>query len=293
MLLSEAPLNCIFGLFLKRIHKPNDQKKFTKKNDKIKTTNNFFEKNSSQNSNPETKKQQSNPSEFLSAIIHELKNPLNAIIGFSEILKQEVRDPKAVEECADYAQEINQAAIDLNDIVHDLLEVNSATLSGNFSVDLSEEIDIRNLIKRSVKLNYDYSLKKGVTLKAEITDDISTIKLDMKRMKQILTNLISNAIKYSPKKTETKISVKNIFEDNKKYLQISVTDQGFGMTEEQIHLAFQKYQTIQNPNSGTVDSFGLGLPITKQLVELQNGKIEVSSQPNQGTEMKLTFPYLM
>jgi signal transduction histidine kinase len=65
------------------------------------------------------------------------------------------------------------------------------------------------------------------------------------------------------------------------------------MTKEQIEIAFQKYQTIQNPNSGSVDSFGLGLPITKQIVELQNGKLEVKSQPSQGTEMKLKFPYLM
>jgi signal transduction histidine kinase len=70
-----------------------------------------------------------------------------------------------------------------------------------------------------------------------------------------------------------------------------VADQGFGMSKEQILTAFQKYKTIQNPNSGSVDSFGLGLPIVKQLVELQKGHINVESEINKGTTIKLTFPY--
>jgi two-component system cell cycle sensor histidine kinase PleC len=292
MLLSQAPTHGIFNLFFRKVDKSTNQKKLIKKNNEIETINNSCAKISNQNCNEEIKKQHSNPSEFLNAIIHELKTPLNAIIAFSEILKQEVRNPKAVEECADYAQEINQVAIELNELIHDLLDVNSAT-SGNFSVDLSKEIDIRNFVKRSVKLNYDYSLARGVTIKTEIADDVFTIKLDMKLMKQVLVNLISNSIKYSPKKTETKISVKNIFENSQKYLQIIISDQGFGMTKEQIQLAFQKYQTIQNPHSGIVDSFGLGLPITKQLVELQNGILEAESEPNKGTKIILKFPYVM
>lgn len=81
-------------------------------------------------------------------------------------------------------------------------------------------------------------------------------------MKQILTNLISNAVKYSPRHSEIKIICKN----SDGFLEISVIDQGFGMSTPQIQTAFQKYQTIQNPNSDSVDSFGLGLAITKHLV---------------------------
>lgn len=180
----------------------------------------------------------------------------------------------------------------MNELIHDILDVEAAALSGNFSVDLSKEIAVRDTIKRSVRINYDYSLKRNVTLQSEISDEIKLIKLDAKRMKQILTNLISNAIKYSPKQSAVKITAKNSFENNQEFLEICVADQGFGMTNSQIQTAFQKYQTIQNPNSGSVDSFGLGLSITKQLVELQNGKLEVKSRVGQGTEMKLKFPYL-
>lgn len=230
-------------------------------------------------------------SDFINSIIHEIKNPLNAIICFSEFLKQEVKNLKLAEECADYASEINQAANDLSEIVEDLLDVGSMA-SGNFSVDLDNEISVKELIRRVIKLNYDLSLRRKIRLTMHISDDVSVIKLDMKRMKQILANLVSNAIKYSDENTEIMLSVRNIIKDEKKLLQISVVDQGFGMDEEQVNRAFEKYQTIENPNSGIVDSFGLGLPITKQLVELQNGKISVKSEVGKGSEFILEFPYL-
>ena len=85
----------------------------------------------------------------------------------------------------------------------------------------------------------------------------------------------------------------NIKSLKRKYSEIIVADQGFGMTPSQVETAFEKYQTIENPNSGKVDSFGLGLPIVKQLVELQNGTIEVRSELNKGTEVKLKFPYFL
>ena len=232
-----------------------------------------------------------NQQDFLNSIIHELKNPINAIIGFSEILKNEVNDPKAIEECADYANEINKVANDLNEIVNDLLDVGSIA-SGNFSIDLTNKIDVKEIIKRSIKLNRDFSVRRKVFLKEETADDIKLINLDAKRIKQILSNLISNAIKYSPENTEVAVLAKNISKDEQKLLQIIVSDQGFGMTEDQVKTAFEKYQTVKNQNSGIVDSFGLGLPITKQLVEAQNGKIFVKSEVGKGSEFILEFPYL-
>lgn len=245
---------------------------------------NLFEMNN-------VRKNKFNSSDFINSIVHELRNPLNAIIGFSEILKQDVRDPKAIEECADYANEINKAASELNELIRDLLEVGSAA-EGSFSVDLDKEIDVVYAIKRSVRLNCDFGIRRKIAIKTNIEDDLSAINLDAKRMKQILSNLISNAIKYSPENTKVTISAKNIFKDGQKTLQIIVADQGFGMTQDQVKTAFEKYQTIENPNSGKVDSFGLGLPITKQLVELQNGTISVKSQVEKGSEFILEFPYL-
>lgn len=228
--------------------------------------------------------------EFMGAIIHELKTPLNAIMGFSEILREEVHKPNSVEECDDYAKEIIEAACDLNILILDLLDVGSQ-VSGNFSIDLSKFVDVRNIIQRSIKLNHGYTTQNNIMIYEEVSEEVSAIKLDEKRIKQILTNLISNSAKYSSSGTKIKIDVKNISENNKNFLQIIIADQGFGMTKEQIKTAFQKYTTIQNPNSGKVDSFGMGLPIVKQLVELQNGTINMSSEVGKGTEVKLKFPY--
>lgn len=215
-------------------------------------------------------------SEFLSAVSHELKTPLNAIIGFSDV------------ECMDYVNEINSAALEMNELVHDLLDVGNVA-AGNFLVDLSKEIDVPDMVKRAVRLNYDYALRRKIELKLEIAEDVKLIRLDFKRMKQVLANLISNALKYSSQGSDVKIIVKN----NLEYLEILVSGQGFGMKPEQVKTAFEKYKTIENPNSGTVDSFSLGLAITKHLVEIQNGSLEVKSEINKGTEIKLRFPYSM
>ncbi len=243
---------------------------------------------------PEQVKQnikKSSQRDFINSIIHELKNPLNAIVGFSGLIKDEIKNPKSAEECLDYANEIEKAALDLNELIRDLLDAGSGA-EGSFSVDTSKEINVADLIKRSVRLNYDFGIRRKIAIKSLVSSEVSPINLDAKRIKQILSNLISNAIKYSPENTEVAVLAKNIMKDGQKLLQIIVIDQGFGMDETQVKTAFEKYQTIENPNTGIVDSFGLGLPITKQLVELQNGKISVKSEVGKGSEFILEFPYL-
>lgn len=223
-------------------------------------------------------------SDFLNSIVHELKNPLNAVVFFSEILQEEIKNPHSTSECVDYAKEINLAALGLNDLINDLLDVGSIK-SGNFSIDLAKKIDLADVIQKSIRLNYAYALKRQIRIESEIDNNLKPIKLDSKRMKQIITNLISNSVKYSPDNTLILVTAKE--EDN--MLKITVSDQGFGMTEEQAAKAFEKYQTISNPNSNMVDSFGLGLPITKELVELQKGKIEMRSEVGKGTEVSIIF----
>jgi signal transduction histidine kinase len=233
--------------------------------------------------------------EFLSAITHELKTPLSAIISMAEILAENLatmnsqKNSELFEESKSCIADIASISADMLSLVHDILDVNKIShgnLAGKFSVNLASEINLHDVVKRAVKLNYDYSLKRNVAIKVEISDEVKLVKLDEKRMKQIFTNLISNAVKYSPAGGEVKISaqIKNNF------LEICIADQGFGMSESQIQTAFQKFQTIENPNSGSVDSFGLGLPITKQLVELQGGEIFVDSKVGEGTRMRVVFP---
>jgi signal transduction histidine kinase len=239
---------------------------------------------------------QTNP-DFLNSLIHELKTPLSAIISFSEMLQADINNPNAAADCADYAKEINQTALGLNELINDLLDVGSIR-SGNFSVDLTKEIDVAKVIEKSIRLNYGYALKRNISIKTTIEEGLKTIKLDEKRLKQILVNLISNSLKYSPKNSEITIEAKtqrvttseSVIIPNDTLI-ITITDNGFGMTQNQVTRAFEKYQTIKNPNSGIVDSFGLGLPIVKELVQLQKGEIAMESEVGKGTKVEMRFSY--
>lgn len=251
--------------------------------------------------------------EFISVISHELKTPLSSVIGFLDVLRDEIcsiekesgiesdydsKQKSQISNCLKYISEINQAAIDMNELIHDLLDVGQVA-SGRFSVDLSNNVEVKDFIMRSVRLNQDYAIKRGISLKVEIAEGIDYIHLDSKRMKQVLTNLLSNAIKYSNRGSEVRVICKNIsphplykgLKSDPEFLEISVIDQGFGMNQSQIQVAFQKYKTASNHNSTTIDSFGLGLPIAKHLIEMQKGILEVESEPNQGTKMIMKFPY--
>lgn len=263
---------------------------FLAKAAKAKTPNSDLLKNKEKQSKKQKTQEDFSSNEFFLAICHELKTPLNAIIGFSEILQEDL-GVSSIKESTELAKEITSAANYLNELIHDLLDVGQVA-SGNFATDLTKEIDVLDVIKRAVRLNQDYASRRKVILKFEAEKEIKPIKLDAKRMKQVLTNLISNAVKYSPNNSEVRIDVVEVGDENdSRFLEIKISDHGFGMSPEAVKLAFKKYQTVQNPNSNKVDSFGFGLPIVKKLVELQNGKIEVKSTEEKGTEIKLSFRF--
>ena len=155
------------------------------------------------------------------------------------------------------------------------------------------------MLLNAVRLNYNYSLRKNIQIRTVIDPQTIFVKLDARRMRQILTNLICNALKYSEAKTEVKISARLLAAElaivsskrisAQKILEIIVEDQGFGMSDEQIMSAFQKYRIVENHRDSQVDSFGLGLAIVKRLVELQNGRIEIFSAIGKGTKIKIKF----
>jgi signal transduction histidine kinase len=257
---------------------------------------------SSQNENLALKipeiKEVSKSSEIIASISHEMKTPISAMIGISDILKDNLFDIiKSLEgkidakslsllkESQDLINDAGNVAVDLDEIAHDLLDV-CAFKDGDFTVNLKQKIDICAIIKRVKKLNSSYSLRRKVLIELDLDENIPEINLDAKRMKQILTNLTSNALKYSPRDTKTIISAK-VLNGN---LEVKISDQGFGMSDEEVKIAFDKGKTFNNPNSGKVDSFGLGLFLVKKLVEKQKGIISIFSKKNIGTEISLIFP---
>ncbi len=227
-----------------------------------------------------------NKSEFLAAISHDVRNPLSAIISFAHLIQDDSSASK--EEIKEWGKDIENCATEILQFINDLMDVNQIA-SGEFSVDMSHKIDVAEIIRRSIRINRDFARRRQIELISHISNDLPLINLDPRRIKQILVNLISNSIKYSKENTKVEIIAQKIYQNNATKLQIIVKDRGFGMTEEQVEMAMQKYVCIENENSKKVDSFGLGLPLVKQLVEAQHGQMNVESVVGAGTMIALTF----
>lgn len=221
--------------------------------------------------------------EFLAYTGHELRSPLNVIIFGSEMMKSKVfgdMPPKYLE----YAEDIYQNGNDLLHFIEDLMDVTRADAEGSFTLNPSM-IDVEEVIDRVIKLNLTRATKHKIRIEKIIADDLPKLWADSRRVRQILNNLISNAVKYSPENTSVRVIAHSI--DG--ILQILVEDEGFGMTPEQIDIALSKYGTVQNENSDKVDSIGLGLPLVHQLMRAHKAKFDIESEPNKGTTITLTF----
>jgi signal transduction histidine kinase len=229
-----------------------------------------------------------NKSEFLAAISHDVRNPLSAIISFAHMLHD--NDDMAKEEVKEWSKDIENCAMEVLQFINDLMDVNQIS-SGEFSIDMSKRIDMSEIIRRSIRVNRDFARRKKIEIIQHAASESLLINLDSRRMKQILVNLISNAVKYSRDDVKIEVFAEKIYEDSMPKLRIIIKDRGFGMTEGQVKKAMEKYGTIKNENSGKVDSFGLGLPLVKNLVEAQKGKMMIDSTIGVGTVVTLVFNF--
>lgn len=225
-----------------------------------------------------------NKSEFLSAISHDIRNPLSAIKSFTYVLQSDESSNKE-----EIYKEIDSCANDALQFINDLMDVTQAS-SGVFSVDMSQKINIHEMIKRSVRVNRDFAHKKNIKIINKADPTLKHINLDQRRVKQILINLINNSIKYSRSNTKIELFTKIEFALGEEYLKIIIKDEGMGMTQEQIKKAMVRFG-LAKESQDKPDSFGIGLSLVKQLVELQNGNIEIDSKVGIGTYVTLTFKY--
>ncbi len=222
--------------------------------------------------------------EFLSATAHELRSPLNAIIGFSGMIKEKIFKDD-IEKYSEYAADIEQSGKELLEFISDLLDV-SKSENGNFAIEKEEWLDVRNIIRRAIKLNISRAYQSHININTSIAEDLPRLYADGRRIRQVMVNLISNSIKYSGEGTNIEISAK--MRGNK--MAIVIADQGFGMSDEQILIALKKWGQVKNQNFGKVDSYGLGLPLAKYLSELHGAEFTIDSEPGNGTNIIITFP---
>lgn len=225
--------------------------------------------------------------EFLANVSHELRTPLNAIIGFSEIILSEKYGKIENTQYSDYINDINNSGRHLLSVINDILDFSKASVD-KLQIE-NIELDLNKLASSSMRFVKPRADGAGVILVGEIPQEHIVIKADPKRLKQALLNLLSNSVKFTLSGGTVTLSIKkNRF---KKLVYITVADTGIGMSEQDIPKALSSFGQIDNKLSRKYEGTGLGLPLTKKLVELMGGGFDITSTLGKGTTVTLTFPY--
>jgi protein-histidine pros-kinase len=222
-------------------------------------------------------------SDFLASVSHELRTPLNAIIGFSEIIRDALMGPLDAR-YRGYADDINGAGRHLQKIINDILDI-SKIESGH--LELHEEIvSIGETVEACRRIVAAMADAAGVSLSINASNFLPLIRADHLRFQQILLNLMSNAVKFTPAGGRVSVSA-SIEADG---AVIAVEDTGIGMKPEDIAIALEPFRQIDGSTSRRFEGTGLGLPLAKALIELHGGFLDIQSAPAIGTTVRIRLP---
>jgi signal transduction histidine kinase len=224
-------------------------------------------------------------SAFLSSLNHELRTPLNAIIGFSEMVGNEVLGPLGTERYRGYMCDINESGRHLLGLVTDLLDLAKIETG---RVELREEtVELDELLSGCLA-ELEARLKKaGIAVQRELRPGLPPLKADPKRLRQILTNLLSNAVAFTPEGGSLRVTAWCRPADG--YV-IQVSDTGIGIRLEDIPAALAPFGQVKGHDHAARKGAGLGLTLAKALTELHAGSLDLQSEPGKGTTATLRFP---
>lgn len=222
--------------------------------------------------------------EFISSVSHDLRSPLNSIIGFSELLiKNTVGSLNEKQE--HYVDNVIVSSKHLLDLINDILDI-SKVEAGKIEL-LIEKIPLAASIDETLMLMSEKAMKHSIKINKQYDPDIDLIEVDKRRLKQILINLFDNAMKFSKTEGGT-ITVTTKKEGD--FVRISISDTGIGIKKEEMSKLFKKFEQLTTTRQYKYEGTGLGLAISKQLVELHGGEIEAKSTFGKGTEFTFKLP---
>ncbi len=225
-------------------------------------------------------------SAFLANMSHELRTPLNAIIGFSEMMIKKTFGALGHTKYDEYLDDIHMSAKHLLEIINEVLDM-SKIEAGKVELD-EQEIDMAGLIDSVVRIMANRAFNSGLEIKEQIATGLPALYADPRLVRQILINLITNAIKYSHKSGVIEV---NALLNDKGCMQLIVRDYGVGIPKDRIKEAMQPFGQIHDPTrSNTQQGTGLGLPLTKAMTELHGGRLYLESDTGKGTTVTITFP---
>ncbi|CUW39199.1 putative Signal transduction histidine kinase [Magnetospirillum sp. XM-1] len=222
--------------------------------------------------------------DFLAAMSHELRTPLNAILGFSEIIAREMFGPVG-ERYRVYGQDINSAGQHLLAMINDILDISRIEI-GAFTLCI-EPVDPHELADSSLRLVSTRAEAGGIRLAEELPDSLPQLLIDSRRSKQILINLLGNAVKFTPPGGSVTLRGERLGSGG---IAFHVADTGIGMSEADIAVALSPFGQVDTGLDRRFEGAGLGLPLAKSLAELHGGCLDIRSIPGKGTTVSVYFP---
>jgi len=222
---------------------------------------------------------------FLATMSHELRTPLNAIIGFSEMMMRQVLGPLGNEQYGTYIADIHESGTHLLQIINDILDLSKAEAG---KLELHEELfDLRDTIRSVRQLIGTRIREGGLTDSVEIAADLPLLRADERKTKQLLLNLVTNAVKFTPPGGHVGILAR--FEPDSG-LTLSVHDTGIGIAPEDLDRVLEPFEQVDSSFSRLNPGTGLGLPLVKAIAELHGGRLELNSELGAGTRVNVAFP---
>jgi signal transduction histidine kinase len=222
--------------------------------------------------------------EFLANMSHELRTPLNAVIGFSTLMRDRAWGPLH-EKYSEYAELMSDAGTHLLTIVNDILDIARAE-AGQLQLN-EDEIDLSHLVTQTSRFIRDLAAKSGVEFHTKAAEALPRFRGDTVKLRQILLNLLGNAVKFTPAGGQVILSVNRSADGG---VLLEVSDTGIGIPEDKMELALSPFGQIDSKLSRKFEGTGLGLPLTKRLVELHDGTMKIVSEVAEGTTVSVLLP---
>jgi signal transduction histidine kinase len=220
-------------------------------------------------------------SQFLATMSHELRTPLNAIIGFSEVLHEQMFGELNERQLA-YVQDVLEAGKHLLSLINDVLDL-AKVEAGKMELELSE-IALADVLRSAVSMHAERASRGGIELSLSSEPDAITVAADARRIRQIVFNLLSNAVKFTPPQGRVDISAR--LADGQ--VAIAIADTGPGIPATELETIFEEFE--QTSHGKRADGTGLGLPLSRKLVELHGGRLWAESEPGHGSTFRFTLP---
>ena len=224
-------------------------------------------------------------SEFLAMVSHELRTPLNAVIGFSEMLIFEMFGPIGDGRYKGYAEDIRSSGLHLLGLINNILDL-SKVEANKFQLN-EQNVVVHDLLADALHLVEAKAKATGISVRMEVPKSLPNLFVDERAFKQIVLNLLSNSIKFTP--GQGSITVSSNYESDRGLIVV-VSDTGIGISAQDLQAVQKPFIQVDSSLARKYEGTGLGLPLTRSLVELHGGTLEIESMPGEGTTAKVIFP---